>query len=343
MNLKPTMEGHRIGLSCGDIEFAMVNAVVYSINSFHAGVPLDTIEADVKHLQELWVMFRQPIHKHVIILLLQQVLNLRQHYQSNDHDQQPPWILTGSVCNEATMMKEAQESNNVMSLFNFYFRKMWMAYVFNNYTIAYEMAVKGRDITTPAAFSVFSHIFFEGMTCAAITMERRIGNPIVDSRGKKDTATRRMKRKKYLRRAKQCLKIMRKTANHCKLNCLNKVLLLEAELIVSKGGNNTLDQALALYEQSASLSKQEGFMHERALSYERAGMAVMYYYAYHQGHVDRIRTREADKAKADAYINKSISLYRLWGATAKVEQMTQKYHGHISLFSCRIETNPRYQ
>ena len=337
------MEGHRIGLSCGDIEFAMVNAVVYSINSFHAGVPLDTIEADVKHLQELWVMFRQPIHKHVIILLLQQVLNLRQHYQSNDHDQQPPWILTGSVCNEATMMKEAQESNNVMSLFNFYFRKMWMAYVFNNYTIAYEMAVKGRDITTPAAFSVFSHIFFEGMTCAAITMERRIGNPIVDSRGKKDTATRRMKRKKYLRRAKQCLKIMRKTANHCKLNCLNKVLLLEAELIVSKGGNNTLDQALALYEQSASLSKQEGFMHERALSYERAGMAVMYYYAYHQGHVDRIRTREADKAKADAYINKSISLYRLWGATAKVEQMTQKYHGHISLFSCRIETNPRYQ
>eukprot|EP00536_Pseudo-nitzschia_multiseries_P007358 jgi/Psemu1/287068/fgenesh1_pg.173_\ len=318
LNLNSTMEGHRMGLSTGDIEFAMVNATLYSTNSLHAGQPLHKIEAEVSKLRELTILFRQKAVVSVICPILQQVYNLRA--ENSTSNKQPPWVLNGKACNEDKLMGEATESNNVMCLSQFYFRKLWMAYVFQNYDVAFEMAEFSRITikSSPASFMVFSHNFFEAMTCTALAQ---------------CPSTSRHKRKKYIKLAKRCLKTMRKHANHCKVNCQNKVLMVEAEFRILRGD---LSGGLELFEKSAAISLDESLLHERAIAYERAGLAIL---------------RCADNAKAKSksesnhfkrqqsipfpdaseYFAKALAQYQLWGATAKVDHMISQGHGISNL------------
>jgi len=294
MNLEQCMDAHQMGLSTGDIDFAGASATVYATNSFHAGQPLDVVDFEVTKLQEVLILFRQTAALSVISPILQHVYNLRE----ND-PLYPPWILTGNSCNEETLMTEAKESNNVFCLSQFNFRKLWMAYVFNNYEYALEMANESRLTvsSSPSSFFVFSHFFFEGMTCMALA-----GSPDTKSR----------KKKKYVRRASSCMKTMKKYTNYCEKNCLNKSLMLEAEFLVINGD---LDGGLKLFERSASVSKEEGFMHEEAIAYERAGLAAL--------HASRV-PNDAYSSKASKYFSKSMSTFESWGATRKVQQMVQQ-------------------
>lgn len=331
------MDGHKAGLSTGDIEFAMVNAVLYATNSFHAGQPLAKIQAEVFKLQELTILFRQKSCESVISPILQQVYNLRSSNHSIVASEQPPWILTGTACNEEQLVSEALVSNNVMCLSQFNFRKLWMAYVFRNYDVAFEMAEKSRITikSSPASFMVFSHYFFEGMTCMALA---------ANLNGTKQ----KRKRKKFRKLAAKCLKTMNKYMNHCKLNCQNKVLMLQAEFKIAQGD---LAGGLELFKKSASISHQEGLMHEQAIAYERAGLAVLSHQAYNPSNANTdnkpsssppspssvsitLSNDQASKLQEQNHVDsshyffgKSIAQYKLWGATAKVEHMIAEGHG----------------
>lgn len=72
-------------------------------------------------------------------------------------------------------------------------------------------------------------------------------------------------------------KRMRKWADRCPANFLNKQLLIDAEIAAMKG-KSTL--ALALYEKSASKAKMELFLHEEGIAYERLGR-----YQLHLGNI----------------------------------------------------------
>merc|ERR1712232_145069 len=87
------------------------------------------------------------------------------------------------------------------------------------------------------------------------------------------SANTKLKRKKYVRLANRCLKAMKKATKHCQRNCINKFLMLEAEMLISKGD---LSAGLELFEKSAALSEAEGFIHEQAIAYERAGLAMLH-------------------------------------------------------------------
>mmetsp|Transcript_27150 Transcript_27150/g.74453 ORF Transcript_27150/g.74453 Transcript_27150/m.74453 type:complete len:304 (-) Transcript_27150:2342-3253(-) len=299
------MDGHRMGLSTGDIEFAMVNATLYSTNSFHAGQPLEQIEAEVSKLQKLTILFRQKAGFSIISPILQQVYNPRA--EQSISSKKPPWVLSGKACNEDKVVAEAMESNNVMCLSQINFRKLWMAYVFQNYDLAFEMAEFSRITikSSPASFMVFSHHFFEGMTCTALAQCPSTSN---------------RKRKKYIKLAKRCLKTMRKHANHCQLNCQNKVLMVEAEFRILDGD---LIGGLELFEKSAAISQDEGLLHERALAYERAALAILTC-------ARETKSKSSHpKPETDAlvYFAKAVAQYRRWGATSKVDHMIAQRNG----------------
>jgi hypothetical protein len=280
----------------------MVNGTMYATNSFHAGQLLDVIEPEIGKIHGLTFLFGQTAATYIISPILQQVYNLR----AGKEFCRMPWVLSGKSCDEETMMGEAIASNNVMCLSQFYFRKLWMAYVFHNYEIAFNMAQMGREAvkSSPASFAVYSYHFFEGMTCLALAK-----SPNKKSREKD----------KFVRLGKKCLKTMKKAAHYCKSNCLNKFLMLEAEILVTKG---ELSAGLKLFEKSASISEEEGFIHEQAIAYERAGLAIL--------HGNKLASKDfsgtAGSEAAGKYFTRSMSLYKLWGATTKVDEMME--HGH---------------
>lgn len=292
MNIGPSLDAHSAGLSTGDIEFSSACASVYATNSFHAGRPLVAMDAEVTKLQELLILFRQKPGQSVISPILQHVYNLREGGQVC----KIPWILTGNACSEETLMAEAKASNNVMCLSQFNFRKLWMAYVFNNYEFALEMAELSAVTIkcSMSSFFVYSHFFLEGMTCMALAKE----------------ADTNFERKKYIRRALRCQKRMKKFNNYCKRNCLNKFLMLEAEFLVMQ---DDLIGGLNLFEKAASISQEEGFMHEKAIAFERAGLAVEY--------ASDITNDTISAQTAKKYFTKAITAYQEWGAITKVDQM----------------------
>lgn len=313
MNLGATMDANKAGLSSGDIEFFGVSATVYATNSFHAGRPLEGIDFEVTRLHELILLFRQAAAGSIISPILQQVYNLREGGKIC----KVPWILSGNACIEETLMAEAKASKNVFCLSQFNFRKLWMAYVFNNYEYALEMADKSFVTvkSSPSSFFVYSHHFFEGMTCMALAR----------------SADTNLMKKKFVRRAKRCLKRMKKFNDYCPRNYLNKFLMLEAELLIINGD---LSGGLALFDKSVSVSDEEGFMHEKAIAYERAGLAVLHAQASTtkgpQSNGNYSTEAMLDDVEyshiARNYFSKAILSYRDWGAQTKVDQMLENGH-----------------
>lgn len=314
MNLGVCMDAHKAGLSSGDIEFAFVAACLYATNSFHAGRPLEALEPEATNIHELIILFRQTAAESVMSPIVQQIYNLREGSKIC----KVPWILTGNACVEETLMAEATASNNVMCLSQFNFRKLWMAFVFNNYEYALEMADKSFITinSSPSSFFVYSHHFLEGMTCMALARSSETN----------------LKKKKYIRRAKRSLKRMKKYNDYCVRNCLNKFLMMEAELLISKGD---LSGGLALFDKSASVSEEEGFMHEKAIAYERAGLAVLHAMAstpkspQSTSHYSTEATTDDLEYSyiASNYFSEAISSYQAWGAQTKVDQLLANGYG----------------
>jgi len=90
-------------------------------------------------------------------------------------------------------------------------------------------------------------------------------------------------------------------------NYKNKLSLLQAEMASL---NNDNSNAVVLYENAMTLAKNNKFLHEEALAYERAGMIFL-------------QTHFIDKASF--CLSHSCRLYMLWGAKAKVNHLRQLY------------------
>jgi hypothetical protein len=108
---------------------------------------------------------------------------------------------------------------------------------------------------------------------------------------------------KRKRRAIHCLSQLRKYAERCPQNYLNKVCLIEAEL-ASKAGH--YQDALVKYRQSIELAGEQKMIHEEGLACERAGHAM----------------RECGKEEmAREFFLQARSCFEKWGAKAKVDQL----------------------
>ena len=115
------------------------------------------------------------------------------------------------------------------------------------------------------------------------------------------------RRKRFIRAAKKAARNLKKLSRFCPSNAQNKLSLLEAEICFSKGD---FDSAVPLYQRSIELAKQEGFLHERALANERAGIAF---------------DKSGESQRSIVFLKEAMKLYGDWGAHAKVYQMKEKF------------------
>jgi hypothetical protein len=81
-------------------------------------------------------------------------------------------------------------------------------------------------------------------------------------------SSRRWPRSRFRNRGLVLSKRMKGWARRCPDDFLNKQLLLEAETAALNGNSN---KAIALFEQSVHKAKQESFLHEEGIAYERLG------------------------------------------------------------------------
>jgi histidine kinase len=193
-----------------------------------------------------------------------------------------PIILTGDIMEESILEQWKHENVSVYHWSHAY--RMMLAYLFGDYTRAERFSNGCRTIADYpwGAVDVAVVIFFDALTALAKARESK--------QKKAPLAEKRLVRLKYW-------------ANHSPHNFLGKQFLVEAEMAALAGQHNL---AFSKYTCAIALSREGGFLMQTGLANERTGKHLL---------------EQNDKESAVFYIREAISLYKRWGAKAKVKSL----------------------
>jgi len=270
LSLEPLLHYAWVGLELGtnDISWALFNA--HFIYSFLSGKPLMELEEKMRKIH---------CHKSESFLsMYQTILNFLGIGSAN-----PAFLI------QEEYNPDNQNISHADSWASSVFR-MALAYYFQEYEFAAEVADECRSKMHDAVgLYIFPHqLFYEGLTSMSILQN--------SSDSSRLTAV-----------AIDNLARLKKWSKHSPENFMNKICLLEAEIMVHRG---RWPQAALLYDRSILLATQNDFVHEEALACERKGI-------FYLNSKDNLR---ASDALARAYL-----AYARWGAKEKMRHLLALY------------------
>jgi len=174
----------------------------------------------------------------------------------------------------------------------YWVRKLQARYIAGDYATAMDAASKAQRLlwTTSALFEEAEYHFYGALSCAA-----SFDSAPADEQGQ------------HLDAVAAHHKQLHVWAENCPENFENRAALVGAEIARIEGRD--ID-AMRLYEQAIHSARDNGFVHNEAISYERA-------YAFY-------RARGFDQI-ADVYLRNAHFCYLRWGADGKVRQLEEMY------------------
>jgi tetratricopeptide (TPR) repeat protein len=194
--------------------------------------------------------------------------------------------------NEDQFLKYLIEIDDPIPI-GFYFAfKLKALFIMGFYEKAFELKKEAEQRIGPTwgQFVFAEHSFFHYLTVA-----RRIADA---GRWEKFRLRRDLNKK---------LKLMKKWASLCAENFEHKQLLMEAEM-ARIGGKSS--EALRLYEEAETSSREAGFPLNATLSCELAG---------------RFELERGREEEAATWLRKALEGYAKWGAAAKVKAMEEEF------------------
>ncbi|THB66693.1 MAG: diguanylate cyclase [Gammaproteobacteria bacterium] len=283
--LPQLLEGYKVGLDTGDLEFAALSAFIYSSNLYISGACLEDVETEMsKYSEAIYKLNHNTIHIYQR-LHHQTVLNL-----SGKSDN--PCKLVGDAYDADNMLEVHQKANDENGLFFLYLHSMILNYVFDNSDDAIEYNAKAELYLHSVISSSFIPIYY--------FYDSLIRLSLFPSKS-------RIVRTKYLKRVKTNQKKMKKWAFHAPMNYLHKYELVEAE--IARVLNQDL-KAENYYESAIRLARENKYLQEEALAHE---LAAKFWFELKKERFGKI------------YISDAFYLYRKWGATAKLQQMESRF------------------
>lgn len=283
--LQPFLEAYQSGLETGDLEFATRSAMVYSYHSYFLGRELTHLEQELRNYTVVIQELKQFRYIHMNERYHQVVLNLL----GKAHD---PCRLVGEAYNEDELLPLHFQADDRNAIFNVYFHKAILCYLFQKYDLATENITQSK----PYLGGVFGLLivvlfhFYESLIYLAIF-------PQVSS----------AEQKRILQQVNANQRQLKLWAHHAPMNHRHKFYLVEAERYRALKRPML---ALEAYDRAISLAAEHGYGNEAALANERAAQ-----FCLEQG-----KARFAQTYLADAYYH-----YARWGAQAKVTDLEARY------------------
>ncbi|MEM7650121.1 MAG: GAF domain-containing protein, partial [Cyanobacteria bacterium P01_A01_bin.70] len=283
--LPPFVEAYQSGLATGDLEFAARSAMVYGYHAYFLGQELGQLEQTLQNYTRAIRDIKQTKFIYMNERYRQVVLNLLG--ESAD-----PCQLVGTAYDETALLPVHVQANDRNAIFNVYFHKAILCYLFQNQALAVENIALAKQYAgnTPGLLLVLLLRFYESLIGLAIF-------PTVS----------RAEQQRIWRQVKQNQRQMQKWAAAAPMNHQHKFYLVEAECHRVRG---QFDQAIAAYDQAIALAAEHEYIHELALAHELAARCCL-----ENGH-----PRFAQTYLVDAYYG-----YARWGAKAKVQDLAARY------------------
>uniref|UniRef100_A0A7S4NFI6 Anaphase-promoting complex subunit 5 n=2 Tax=Odontella aurita TaxID=265563 RepID=A0A7S4NFI6_9STRA len=275
-----------IGLAAGDTECAMMSAHLYTGTALYSGIPLGTLYGEMKLYAKQMMEYGQQYTWTYNKPLRQVALNLLG--RSAD-----PTKLVGEEMDEDNLLENAEVvGNQALVVSIIYFYKMWLLFLFGEYELAGQMAEKCESESIEEHMVhrfgiVCNHAFYRGLIALVLSRDQ-------------DTT-------KYATIIEKAMEQMKAWASLTAWNCQHKVELLTAECEYYAGNFN--DAAIA-YDHAAELAAKHRFVHEEALSLERAGIFYL---------------ETGNQPVASDYFSRAHDCYMKWGACSKAMHLKKKF------------------
>jgi PAS domain S-box-containing protein len=282
---QPAREAYRAGFEYGNLTYSAMGILSLEKTVFLAGVELSEMEEILSAYASTLGRLKLDKGFHACQMRRQSILNLRG--LSDD-----PCILSGDFFREEEMLPVYHQRMDMSVLFDVYFTKMILYYLFGRHDEALQTSLTAeaylRAQTGQAIFS-FYHFYDSLVNLAGIDSKPEEERPAI------------------FKRIDRNQKVLKTWNKHAPMNYQHKILLVEAERCRVKGKTNA---AADYYDQAIKLAGENKYLNEEAIANELAGRFYL----------------SLDKSKiASVYLREARYLYERWGATAKVNDIDDKY------------------
>ena len=309
-SLDPLMSGYRTGVEAGDMEYALVAAMQYSLLYIFVGLPLMPLEPDLMAFAEQVHRYHLPFVLEVtfyiyreFVLDLQGVEYDKISLDEND-DTSRSFALDGSLRKSSSgTPSELAIEKRVRPLIQ---REMCMMKLQKHYMFG-EMEEAEKAINELSELPKFDYSVLRTLT--RDTFVGLVNLALAKTTGKK----------RYKEKGRKVIDEFESYVKHGSVNSHHILKLLEAEeaaigasdwIIVAKG-----------YDEAIKSAARSGFTNHEAISNERAGRCL----------TDMMKSKgtlkddPTVKDNAKRYISRAMALYKEWGAKAKVAQLEEQF------------------
>jgi predicted ATPase/signal transduction histidine kinase len=279
------LQSYAKNLEVGDLEFASYALEQYSYFSFLLGKNLANLEEEVNQYVDKIFHLQHAPVAYWNKILHQSILNLIQ-------PQNAPYDLVGEAYNEQEMLSLHLQANDGVALLYFYSSKLHLSYLFKNFTRSIEYADQAEQYLESGIGKAITPLYFFYNSLARLAIYSEAPK---------------YEQKTLLEKVKANQDKMQHWSHHAPMNYLHKFNLVEAEL--SRVLGNKLE-AIELYDLAIAGAQEQGYIQEEALANE---LAAQFYLEWGRDSI------------AQVYVHAAYYAYQRWGATAKLNDMEQRY------------------
>ena len=291
--IKPLNESIQVGLETGDIEYASYSVADYCNYKFLRGESLDDVYSVYSQYLELSKKLQPEYMVNYIDIWGQVCRNLTD--QNLDS-----CSISIQGLSEVEMLDWLKESQQMIALFAAHFGKLFLCYLFQDYTQAVKSAQIAEEYVNYLVGKIYGaeHNFYSSLALLGLA-----------------TQTETSERQDYLDQVEENQKKLRTWADHAPMNYLHKFNLVEAERHRILG---QFVEAMELYDRAIAGAKENEYIQEEALANE---LAAKFYLEWG---FDSAQPNGKETI-AQAYLINAYYSYARWTAQAKVEDLEKRY------------------
>ena len=295
-------EVHRVGLTCGDVEWSCMGAMMYALCYFCAGYPTNALfEPKLILFQQEAERLGQPPSVVVTFSIFRQfVLNLQGKGNPN------PCLLIGKAVSEDEALAQFEGNTHKQTLRDISIFRLMLSCIFSDWNVAQDMVdrlVGYPEFDFPIARQHLRDVF---VGLASFSLAKKL-----KAEGKNKMA------KKYLSLAKQRMQWFTKLAKTGSENAPPIVICFRAEEKPSR----------ERYNAAIDYCGQVGLLHLEAYMTERFGRYLLSLEQQQpESNSSTANDPESrDHSEAELCLTKAMWLYFDWGAIGKVSQMRTEH------------------
>lgn len=287
--------GYEMGTSTGDFINAVFCQGMMATDKYLIGVNIEELRPQIKECISYVAKIKSHNRGFVFHALRQSIMALTNETYN-------PSSMSTDDFSEDGFFQMLLENNYLITLYFSFTFKMQLCYLFENYEQGIEIAKRAEAISFSALGQpmAIENGFYYALCLAA-------NYPLKD----------RKTQKIYFKKIKRIHKRMQNWAAASPSNYWHKYLMISAEIARING---RLENAVELYDEAVESAKENNYLQTEGIANE---LFAKFYLSQNRAHI-------AKQYLIDAY----YAFYR-WGATAKLNQLEQKYAGVFSALTIK--------